>query len=157
MWTCCDVQTSFAYRIVYTGKAVGAAPEVQQRRRVVLGLTEGLHGTITTDNFFMSYGLVEELLSRRLALVGTIRRNKPELPPILLSLKQRRIFSSLFAFRRTAAAVSYMPKSGKNVILLSTRHRDPAIVEGVKQKPQIIMDYNWCKGQSTPSTKGPFL
>lgn len=66
-------------------------------------MTEGLQGnTVTCDNFFTSYALAEELLKRKTALVGTIRMNKPELPPQLLQTKQRALLSSLFAFKKDA-------------------------------------------------------
>ncbi|XP_042611078.1 piggyBac transposable element-derived protein 1-like [Cyprinus carpio] len=102
--------------------------------------------TVTCDNFFTSYGLAEELLKRKMALVGTIRRNKPELPPQLLQIKHRALLSSLFAFTKTHTAVSYVPKQGKNVLLLSTKHREPALSDTEKKKPVIITDYNRCKG-----------
>lgn len=148
VWVACDAQTSYAWKMsVYTGKKDGARPEVNQGKRVVLELVEGLEGhTVTCDNFFTSYGLGEELLRRRIAMVGTIRRNKPELPPKLLEVRQRAILSSIFAFSSTHTAVSYIPKRGKNVILLSTKHHEPAISDEVHRKPIIIMDYNKNKG-----------
>lgn len=51
-------------------------------------------------------------LKRKIAQVGSIRRNKPELPPELLQLRQWQILSSVFAFTRTAMAVSYLPSTG---------------------------------------------
>ncbi|KAJ8349439.1 hypothetical protein SKAU_G00245690 [Synaphobranchus kaupii] len=81
-----------------------------------------------------------------MALVGTIRRNKPELPPNLLQTRQRAILSSVFAFTKSHTAVSYVPKRGKNVLLLSTKHREPSMSEAEHQKPTIILDYNSCKG-----------
>lgn len=82
----------------------------------------------------------------KMALVGTIRKNKPELPPQLLDTRQRALLSSLFAFTKTHTAVSYVPKRGKNVLLLSTKHREPAVSDTEKKKPVIIIDYNRCKG-----------
>ncbi|XP_070778216.1 piggyBac transposable element-derived protein 4-like [Enoplosus armatus] len=142
IWVTCDVATSYAWRMqIYTGKPPGSSREVNQGMRVTLQLTEGLQGhTVTCDNFFTSFALAEELRRRKLALVGTIRRNKPELPP------QRKILSSVFAFTKTTMAVSYMPKQGKNVLLLSTKHREPAVSNGEKRKPATILDYNRCKG-----------
>ncbi|KAJ8389232.1 hypothetical protein AAFF_G00122520 [Aldrovandia affinis] len=134
---------------VYTGKQEGTRPEVNQGRRVVLELTEELQGyghTVTCDNFFTSYALAEDLLRRKMDLVGTIRRNKPELPPNLLQTRQRAILSSVFAFTKTHTAVSYVPKRGRNVLLLSTKHREPSVSEAEHKKPTIILDYNSCKG-----------
>ncbi|KAE8278205.1 hypothetical protein D5F01_LYC23722 [Larimichthys crocea] len=153
IWATCDVKTSYAWRLqVYTGKEGGRPAEINQGMRVVLEMTEGLQGNvITCDNFFTSFGLSEELLRRKLALVGTIRRNKPELPRHLLQaknqfFKQRKVFSSLFAFTTNHTLVSYIPRRGKNVLLLSTKHRDPHVSDDAKRKPTIIQDYNRCKG-----------
>ncbi|XP_076607948.1 uncharacterized protein LOC143333663 [Chaetodon auriga] len=148
VWVACDARTSYAWRMsVYTGKKEGARPEVNQGERVVLELVEGLQGhTVTCDKFFTSYGLGEELLRRKMAMVGTLRRNKPELPPELLEVRQRAVLSSVFAFTTTHTVVSYVPKRGKNVILLSTKHREPAISNEVHRKPQIMLDYNRNKG-----------
>ncbi|KAE8296656.1 hypothetical protein D5F01_LYC05417 [Larimichthys crocea] len=110
-------------------------------------MTEGLQGNIINcDNFFTSFALSEKLLRRKLALVGTIRRNKPELPPHLLQAKARAVFSSVFAFTRNHTLVSYIPRRGKNVLLLSTKHRGADISDDSKRKPTIIQDYNRCKG-----------
>uniref|UniRef100_A0AAX7VMN6 PiggyBac transposable element-derived protein domain-containing protein n=1 Tax=Astatotilapia calliptera TaxID=8154 RepID=A0AAX7VMN6_ASTCA len=148
IWALCDVQTSYAWRLqVYTGKSASANREINQGMRVVLELTEGLQGhTVTTDNFFTSFPLAEELRKRRMALVGTLRLNKPELPPQLLNIREREVLSSVFAFSRNRAVVSYLPKKRKNVVVLSTRHRQPQVQDFGKKKPQIILDYNKCKG-----------
>lgn len=137
IWVTCDVATSYAWRMeIYTGKPPGSSREVNQGMMVTLRLTEGLQGhTVTCDNFFTPFALAEELLRRKLALVGTIRKNKPELPPELLQLRQRKILSSVFAFTKTTMALSYLPKRGKNVLLLSTKHREAAVSDGEKKKP----------------------
>uniref|UniRef100_A0AAZ1Y4A3 PiggyBac transposable element-derived protein domain-containing protein n=1 Tax=Oreochromis aureus TaxID=47969 RepID=A0AAZ1Y4A3_OREAU len=147
IWAVCDVETSYAWRLqVYTGKA-GDRAEVNQGMRVALELTEGLQGNVVTcDNFFTSFALAEELLRRKLALVGTIRKNKPELPPRLLQTRGTAVFSSAFAFTLTHTLVSYVPRRGKNVLLMSTKHRTPDVSEEGKRKPVIIQDYNRCKG-----------
>ncbi|XP_031594040.1 piggyBac transposable element-derived protein 4-like [Oreochromis aureus] len=148
IWAACDTKTSYAWRLqVYTGKAAGAPPEVNQGMRVVLQMTEGLQGhVITCDNFFTSYALAEELLKRKLALVGTIRQYKPEIPPALRQARGREIYSSIFAFTKKHTLVSYIPRRGKNVLLLSTKHRSPDVTDGDKRKPVIIEEYNRCKG-----------
>ncbi|XP_039471868.1 piggyBac transposable element-derived protein 4-like [Oreochromis aureus] len=125
IWAACDVKTSYAWRLqVYTGKPAPDRVEVNQGMRVVLDMTEGLQGhVVTCDNFFTSCALADELLKRKMALVGTIRQNKPELPPHLLQAKKRALFSSIFAFTKTHTLVSYTARRGKNVLLLSTKHR----------------------------------
>ncbi|KAK1882537.1 PiggyBac transposable element-derived protein 4 [Dissostichus eleginoides] len=61
-------------------------------------------------------------------------------------VRQRAALSSLFGFTKNTTAMSYIPKRVKNVILLSSKHRDPAVTEHEKRKPVIIADYNHCKG-----------
>ena len=38
--------------------------------------------------------------------------------------------------------VSYHPKKGKNVLLISTQHDSPEVDESAPQKPDVILDYN---------------
>ncbi|XP_038128076.1 piggyBac transposable element-derived protein 4-like [Cyprinodon tularosa] len=148
IWAACDAQSSFAWNMqVYTGKSRGEAPEKNQGTRVVLDMAEGLHGhNITCDNFFTSYALGEELLKRQVTMLGTVRKNKPELPSELLSVKSRKVTSSMFAFTEKATLVSYCPKKGKNVLLLSTMHKDAALSSREDKKPQMVLDYNKTKG-----------
>ncbi|XP_042609958.1 piggyBac transposable element-derived protein 4-like, partial [Cyprinus carpio] len=148
IWAACDARTSYAWNMqVYTGKPRGGQPERNQGMRVVLDLTTGLQGhTVTCDNFFTSYALGQELLRRKLTMVGTVRKNKPELPPALLTTRDRAVFSSLFAFNETHTIVSYCPKRHKNVLLMSTCHKDGKISDREDKKPEVILEYNRCKG-----------
>ena len=132
---------------IYIGKPAGGTSEKDQGMRVVLDMTEGLQGkTITCDNFLTSHALGLALLKRKLLMVGTVRRNKPELPPALVSKADRARFSSKFAFTETHALVSYLPKKQKNVLLMSTLHRDAAVSDRDDKKPKIIQHYNHNKG-----------
>lgn len=105
IWAACDARSSYAWNMqIYTGKPAGGTSEKNQGMRVVLDMTEGLQGkTITCDNFFTSHALGLALLKRKLFMVGTVRRNKPELPPALVSKADRARFSSKFAFTETHA------------------------------------------------------
>lgn len=145
IWAVCDVETSYAWRLQVC--KAGDRAEVNQGMRVALELTEGLQGNVVTcDNFFTSFALAEELLKRKVALIGTIRKNEPELPPRLLQTRGRAVLSSAFAFTLTHTLVSYVPRRGKNVLLMSTKHRTPDVSGEGKRKPVIIQDYNRCKG-----------
>ncbi|XP_031735170.1 piggyBac transposable element-derived protein 4-like [Anarrhichthys ocellatus] len=148
IWAACDARSSYAWNMqIYTGKPAGAQSEKNQGMRVVLDMTGGLQGkTITCDNFFTSHALGLQLLKRKLYMVGTVRRNKPELPPALVSKTDRALFSSKFAFTETHALVSYHPKKQRNVLLMSTLHRDAAVSNRDDKRPKIIEDYNHNKG-----------
>ncbi|XP_051566193.1 piggyBac transposable element-derived protein 4-like isoform X2 [Myxocyprinus asiaticus] len=127
---------------VHTGKL-----EKNQGMRVVLDVTDGLRGhNVTCDNFFTSYELSQQLLKRKITMVGTVRKNKPELHPALLATRGREAFSSKFAFTPITTLVSYLPKRNKNVVLLSTLHKTAEISDCEDRKPAIILDYNHNKG-----------
>ncbi|XP_054883216.1 piggyBac transposable element-derived protein 4-like [Poeciliopsis prolifica] len=148
IWAACDAKSSYAWNMqVYTGKPAGGAPEKNQGMRVVLEMTEGLQGhNITCDNFFTSYRLGDELQKRKLTMLGTVRKNKPELPSELLMMEGRRPHSSKFAFTEKTTLVSYCPKRNKNVLVMSTMHKDASLSTREDMKPQMILDYNSTKG-----------
>ncbi|XP_064883166.1 piggyBac transposable element-derived protein 4-like [Oncorhynchus nerka] len=132
---------------VYTGKPTSGGPEKNQEMWVVLDVTDGLRGhNVTCDNFFTSYELSQQLLKRKITVIGTVRKNKPKLPPALLATKVREDFSSKFVFTPTTTLVSYIPNSNKNVVLLSTLHKTAEISDREDRKPAIILDYNHNKG-----------
>ncbi|XP_068435159.1 piggyBac transposable element-derived protein 4-like [Clinocottus analis] len=148
IWAACDAKTSYAWNLqIYTGKAASGIPEKNQGKRVVLDMTTGLEGhNITCDHFFTSYDLGQELLRRKLTMVGTVKKNKPELPAEILQEKDRAPLSSKFAFTDTTTVVSYCPKKTRNVILMSTLHKDAAVSPGSDKKPTMILDYYKNKG-----------
>lgn len=145
IWVLCDVNTKYVWNMqVYTGK-IGSVPEKNQGKRVldlIDGLAEGR--SVTTDNFFTSYGLSQELL-KKLSLVGTLRKNRSELPPISMPSKEREINSSIYAFRDDACLVSYVPKRNKEIILLSTLHNKIENADDETKKPEIILHFNQTK------------
>ncbi|XP_033218236.1 piggyBac transposable element-derived protein 4-like [Belonocnema kinseyi] len=56
----------------------------------VIKLCEKIENTnrnVTTDNWFSLYELSEELAQRKLTYVGTMRKNKREIPPELIAVK----------------------------------------------------------------------
>ncbi|KAL1266164.1 hypothetical protein QQF64_001839 [Cirrhinus molitorella] len=148
IWVACDSRSSYAWNMqICTGKAADGKSEKKQAMRVVLDMTDGLEGhTVTCDNFFTSYALGEELLRRKMSMIGTVRSNKPELPPALLSMKDRARTSSKFAFTDTHTLVSYCPRKKENMLLMSTFHRNAKVSDKEHKKPEIILDYNHTKG-----------
>lgn len=101
---------------------------------------------VTTDNWFTSIELAKLLLHKHnLTTVGTIRKNKAAIPPNFLQDKTRAVGPSLFGFENECTLVSYVPKKGKNVLLISTMH-DNANIDPKTNKPNIIITYNSTKG-----------
>ena len=118
--------------------------------KVVTKLCEPYYMTrrcITADNFFTSIGLCFHLWEKGLEFIGTIRSNKLEIPLSFLKNKLRTVGSSMFAFKDFLTLVSFVPKSNKAVVLVSTGHHE-AKIDTLTKKPQIIMDYNKLKGDS---------
>lgn len=156
IWAAADVQTSYLCNLqVYTGKLPGNLSEKNQGYRVVSDLVQPYHGSgrgITTDNFFTSVALANYLLSKNLTLLGTVRKNKPD-TPATLNYTSRPIHSSMFAFTKDLTMVSYIPKKGRMVHLLSSQHDEDKVSEEDEKKPIMILDYNQTKGGVDNSDK----
>lgn len=118
---------------------------------VVKRMVQPLRGSgrnITADNWFTDLELVDWLKKEKLTYVGTIRKNKRQLPPTFVSVIGRKQYSSMFGFSDGKTLVSYIPKERKNVMLISTLHNDHALdpSSGQSNKPEIITYYNSTKG-----------
>lgn len=116
----CDPLTGYVFMFdVYSGKR-GLKPEKNHAENVVMKLTSSLlpGHLITVDNFFTSFSLLAALKEKGHFLLGTLRANKREIP---LKLKEgREKFSSIFLYRDDAVLISYISKTKKNVLLLSS-------------------------------------
>ena len=86
------------------------------------------------------------MLQKNITLLGTLRSNKPQIPPEFLKDTRRQPSSTLFGYRQDATLCSYVPKKNKAVILLSTMHKTGDISDRPDKKPTIILDYNNTKG-----------
>ena len=90
--------------------------------------------------------LVRDLLKKKLTLVGTLRKNKPELPPQFTVAKGRQIYSTIFGFQNDAMIASYCPKKSCVVNMLSTMHSHPDVdSDSSEKKPEVILYYNSTK------------
>ena len=116
---------------------------------MALQLTKNYYNSgrnITADNFFSSYSLVSQLLSKKLTYVGTVRKNKKILPLEFQTHCSRPMGSSVFGFQENISIVSYTPKARKLVTLISSMHYEPILAESEPFKPEIIQFYNQTKG-----------
>ncbi|KAM3624864.1 uncharacterized protein V6R79_002933 [Siganus canaliculatus] len=146
----CDARVPYAIDgTVYTGRQPGQEVQRNLGENVVQQLCSGIRQTgrnITMDNFFTSVPLAVKLLEKNVTIVGTLRINKPDIPPIMKPSKSREIHSSEFGFSSNMTMVSYVPKKGKAVVLLSTLHDDKAVDDSSeKKKPEVIQYYNQTK------------
>ena len=99
---------------------------------------------ITTDNSFTSSQLAADLLQKQITLLGTMRKNRRELPYELATGKRRSVGSSLFGFSERQTLVLHVPKKNKAVVLLSTMHNDKKVDEETGLL-EMILDYNATK------------
>jgi len=102
--------------------------------------------TLTADNFFSSFELVSKLWSVNFRYVGTLRKNKAQIPACFQPNPEKATFSSLFGFNGEKTLVSYVPKPKKAVILISSEHHSNEVSDNESKKPEIILFYNRTKG-----------
>lgn len=108
-------------------------------------VVKGTYRNITMDNWFTSFPLALELKNDcKLTMLGTLKKNKREIPPELVNTAERKEKSSQFAFHQDCILVSYVPKKKKNVLVLSTTHSDDGI-DNETGKPMMVIDYNQTK------------
>ena len=150
---CCDSSTGYPLKgEVYLGRQSGEAATAASRNRIsdlVKRLVQpwvNSGRTITMDNYFTDLGLAEDLLAIQTTIVGTVRRNKRDIPKELQPSLKRPEQSSIFCFDQQLTLVSYVPKKRKAVILLSSMHHNKDINEQKKKKPEIVLYYNSTKG-----------
>ena len=97
---------------------------------------------ITCDNFFTSLDLGRKLLKEKLTIVGTIRKNRTELPPSLATHKCRLPLTNKYGFQHDAMIVSYCPKKGYVVPLSNTMHNERGGENPINGKSEVIVFYN---------------
>nr|CAH7763283.1 unnamed protein product [Callosobruchus chinensis] len=142
----CDAKTFYMLSAIpYIGKEdrQNTLPIPSQ---YVLELSEPIHRTnrnITLDNWFTSVGLTNSLIEVGLTVVGTLRKNKPEIPPEFL--KQKISTPNRFAFTQDVVLVSHTPRENKVVMLLSTMHTNDEVDQS-SGKSEVNLFYNATKG-----------
>lgn len=143
----CDSKTFYVFSAIpYIGKERRDTTEALPTQ-YVLRLCKNLYGTnrnVTMDNWFSSSDLAEKLLQKNLTMVGTLRKNKSDIPPEFLK-KKKNVPSSDFAFDENKTLVSFSPKPNKIVLLLSTFHTY-GVIDKETGKPEIVLFYNSTKG-----------
>ena len=150
IWSLADSETSYLVDAqIYQGK-LSDKKETGQAERVVKDLIACIENTgrsITMDNFFTSVKLAKDLLEKGLSVLGTIRKNKKELPPSFQASRKRNVYSSEFGFSGDARVMlcSYVPKKNKSVIMISTSNYEKRVEEALPNKPNVITEYNKSK------------
>lgn len=126
---------------IYAGKQPDGPFSIDNSpRNVVIRLIQPIRKTgrnMTIDNWFTQ--LADELLNQKLTLLGTIRKNKIQIPPEFKITKNRPVYSFYFGFCEKKVIVSNKPKNNKILLLLSTMHNDNSIdnTTSAARKPNI--------------------
>lgn len=68
------------------------------------------NGNVTTDNWFTSIELAEQLRAKRLKLVGTLRKNKREVPSHILIVKNLLPMATRFLHAPEMTLLSFLKK-----------------------------------------------
>lgn len=148
----CDARNGFALAgEIYSGRGQEGR-NVGLAEKIVLSLTAFYADSgrnIFTDRYFTSYSLCSRLLEKRLTLTGTILSTRREVPLEMRNVRNRELFSTkeLWDTENKVLLLSWVPKKGKNVLLLSSLHNaaEPQQNRDDK-KPLVIHDYNTGKG-----------
>lgn len=150
-----DARNSYLYNAyIYTGKDSDGAGLCNEEKKLmkptqaVIRLARPLFNSnrnITADNWYTSIQLVDILLKNKLTYVGTMKKNKPEIPPSFQPNKKREERSVRYGFREEKTLISYAGKKGKATILVSSMH-DRVATDNTINKPEIISYYNGNKG-----------
>lgn len=147
----CDNATKYVIdSIPYLGK--GTVPNGQVAADFyVKNLVKSIKGSncnLTMDNWFCNVPLIQSLLhDDKLTVIGTIKKNKRELPTQFTDIKfqYRTSDTSFFLFHEDFTVVSYKPNQSKLVTLISSAHYDSSI-DPITKKPEIVLNYNATKG-----------
>ena len=143
----CDCLTGYTYNEKPCLGHQGNQRNVGLASDVVKILSSPLHFSginITPDNWFTSSQLAADLLQKQITLLGTMRKNRRELPCEFATGKKGSVGSSLFGFSDRQTLVSHVPKKNKAVVLLSTMHNDNK-VDKETGLPKMIFNYNATK------------
>jgi len=100
--------------------------------------------TITIDNVFTSQQLTTQLHERGTALVGTMRKNRREIPNLMLRAGREDVGRTEFLYQPNRVLVKFVPKYWRTIVLLSTAHRKKGVAAD-NGKPVIINFYNSTK------------
>lgn len=150
IYALCDAKTFYTLNLeIYCGKQMpGPYLKSNKPDDIVKRLVEPIKGSkrnITTDNYYTSYTLAKDLLEKGLTLLGTMKKNKREIPPEFQANKTREIKSTLSGFQYDFCLSSSAPKKNKAVIFLSSMH-DTNEIDEATSKSTINLDYNATKG-----------
>uniref|UniRef100_A0A3B3DUE4 PiggyBac transposable element-derived protein domain-containing protein n=1 Tax=Oryzias melastigma TaxID=30732 RepID=A0A3B3DUE4_ORYME len=148
-WIAADLNTKYMCNAIpYLGKDPNRDIGERLADNVVTRLMEPFLDrgrTVTMDNFFTSLSLANRLLQHNTTLLGTVNKIRREVPEQAKNTKEREEFSTQLFTSGSALLTIYAAKKKKNVCLLSTLHTKVEVEADLRQKPNVVTDYNYLK------------
>jgi len=111
---------------IYTGAGTHA-PGLPVPTQAVLDLVPSVSGTsrnMTTDSYYTSDPLAMQLKSRKLTLIGAIKKNKACIAPKFLAKADEGTVQYAFDHADNCTVLSVAPKKNQRVVFLSTMHSE---------------------------------
>ena len=99
---------------------------------------------VTTDNYFISVKLATQLKQKRTSLLGTLNKIGREVP-FSQRKKKKELHSTKLYKSGDITPIVYQGKVNKNVLILSTMHKDIKISDNAKNTPETVSCYNETK------------
>ena len=113
---------------------------------VVMKLVEPYFETgrdVCADNFFTTYNLGKLLLEKKLTLLGTVRRQRRNVPRSVVNKMELYNSKVVYNHQDGISLVAYQAKKNKlPVIMLSSSHFEGVVSTDEARKPEMILDYN---------------
>lgn len=106
---------------------------------------------LSIDRYFTSMSIAEWLLNRGLTVVGTLRQDRKGIPDGIKTTDGRENLSTMYAYCEDIKSllVSYVvekKKGKKNVLVLTSMHKDVSVTQDQRLKPNVISFYDHTKG-----------
>lgn len=143
---------------VYAGK--GEVRETDVSYKIVMKLLDpylNFGRTLYTDNWYSSVKLAENLNKKNTHLVGTLRANRKNNPPEVISKKLKK--SEFIAQQSSNNIVVLKWRDKRDILIISTKHTDEFIEirkrNRMIKKPLSVEDYNTGKSYIDRSDQMP--
>lgn len=150
-WLCVDKKSKYLLNAApYLGRDETRLENQSLGEHVVMSLIEPFVNkgrNVTTDNFFTSVSLANNLLSKRTTLVGTVNKGRRDIPPYVKNLRLNLYETKVLKTDDEQCSLTiYQAKRSKNVLILSTLHDSIQVDESsAKKKPVSVTFYNSTK------------
>ena len=99
---------------------------------------------VTTDSYFTSVKLANQLKEKQTSLLGTVNKIRTEVPLPLKKMKEDLHSWKLYK-SGDITLTAYQGKVNKHMLMLSTMHKDITIANNAKKTPKTVSSYNETK------------